>query len=112
MELVVKRTIILLMLIAAMLVAGLATTSAGSALGLGGGVAYAGEDNGDCGDDDTCNGGSGGGSDTGGTPAGGVETGGGGTAGSDAPMWPFALGGIGALAGGALLIRRRIARAA
>lgn len=105
MELVFKRTFIMLMLVATFLLVGLAATSAGG-LSLGH-AAYAGEDDGDDDDDtsDTLRSGSSS-SDSGGSPAGGVNTGGGGTAGSDASALPIALGGLAALAGGSLLLRR------
>jgi hypothetical protein len=95
MELVAKRTFIMLALVAATSVGGLSLGSA----------AYAGEDDG--GDTSTTAPRSS--SDSGGSPSGGVNTGGGGTAGSDASTLPIALGGLGALAGGSLL-RRRFAR--
>ena len=94
MELVVKRTFIMLALVAATSIGGLSLGSA----------AYAGED----GDDDTSTTApsSGSSSDSGGSPSGGVNTGGGGTAGSDASALPIVLGGLGALTGGSLLLRR------
>jgi uncharacterized membrane protein len=92
MELVAKRTFIMLALVAAISVGGLSLGSA----------AYAGEDDG--GDTSTTAPRSS--SDSGGSPSGGVNTGGGGTAGSDASTLPIALGGLGALAGGSLLLRR------
>jgi hypothetical protein len=92
MELVAKRTFIMLALVAATSVGGLSLGSA----------AYAGEDDG--GDTSTTAPRSS--SDSGGSPSGGVNTGGGGTAGSDASTLPIALGGLGALAGGSLLLRR------
>jgi hypothetical protein len=107
MELVVKRTLIMLMLVAAFLVAGMAATGVGT-LNLASGTAYAGEDG--CDDDEGCEssgGGSGSGSDTGSSPSGGVNTGGGGLAGDSGPStWPIALGGLGALGAGTLLVRR------
>ena len=106
MELVCKRALVLLLLLAAFLVAGLALTTAGPSLGLGG-IAYAGEDDDD--DDEEDSEESGGG-DGGGAPAGGADTGGGGTAGSDVPVWPMALGGLVILAGGTTLAIRRIAK--
>jgi hypothetical protein len=92
MELVAKRTFIMLALVAATSVGGLSLGSA----------AYAGED----GDGDTSTTAPRSSSDSGGSPSGGVNTGGGGTAGSDASTLPIALGGLGALAGGSLLLRR------
>jgi hypothetical protein len=105
MELVVKRTLIMLMLVAAFLVAGLTMTGSG-ALNLGSGTAYAGEDG--CDDDQGCgSSGSSSGSDTGSSPSGGVNTGGGGLAdGSGPSTWPIALSGLGALGAGTLLVRR------
>jgi hypothetical protein len=103
MEFAFKRTLVMLMLVAGFLVVGVAVTST-SSLSLGQ-AAYAGEDG--CDDDQSCGGGSS--SDTGGSPSGGVNTGGGGTAGSDrsgVPVLPIALGGLGAVAGGSLLVRR------
>ena len=94
MELVVKKTFIMLALVAATSIGGLSLGSA----------AYAGEDDGD--DTSTVAPSSGSSSDSGGSPSGGVNTGGGGTAGSDASTLPIALGGLGALAGGSLLLRR------
>jgi hypothetical protein len=107
MELVFKRTVILLMLLGTFLIAGAAMTGVG-ALNLGG-VAYAGEDDDDDDDGDDVTGGSvtSGGGDTGSSPSGGVNTGGGGLADSDPSALPIALGGLGALAGGTLLLRRR-----
>jgi hypothetical protein len=105
MEFVFKRTLVLFMLVAGFLVVGLAVTSSPS-LSLGQ-AAYAGEDG--CDDDNSCGGGGGGSSDSGGSPSGGVNTGGGGTAASDEsgiPVLPIALGGLGAVAGGSLLLRR------
>jgi uncharacterized membrane protein YgcG len=107
MELVFKRTLIMLMLVAAFLIAGMAATGVGT-LNLGSGTAYAGEDG--CDDDENCggsSGGSSGGSDTGSSPHGGVHTGGGGLAGGSGPStWPIALTGLGALGAGTLLVRR------
>jgi hypothetical protein len=106
MEFVFKRTLLMLMLAVGFLIVGLAVTSSPS-LSLGQ-AAYAGEDG--CDEDNSCGGGGGGGgSDSGGSPSGGVNTGGGGTAASDesgAPVLPIALGGLGAVAGGSLLLRR------
>jgi hypothetical protein len=98
MELVGKRTFIMLALVAVTSICGLSL----------GGAAYAGEDD----DDDTStaapssSGVISSNSDSGGSPSGGVNTGGGGTAGSDASALPIALGGLGALAGGSVLFRR------
>jgi hypothetical protein len=102
MEFALKRTLVMLMLVVGFLVVGVAMTTAPS-LNLGQ-AAYAGEDG--CDDEDSCGGSN---SDSGGSPSGGVNTGGGGTAGSDrsgAPVLPIALGGLGAVAGGSLLVRR------
>lgn len=111
MELVLKRTLVLVMFIAAFLVMGwLAASGAGSGPILGGGAAHAavtqGDDD-DGGDDDGDDDGGDDGRDDGQAPAGGVDTGGGGAAGGDdASSWPLVLGGLGALAGGSVLIRR------